>query len=447
MGFFSKLSENIKKMFSHNEGRTIRERGNYVLGGDISTRLNKWKTTYELLSLGDFVRCVQILSNDISKIQFETQELIDVNGKEFFTNKTISNWNYLWNVNPSNDLSPEELKKVIVWNIFLYGAAAIYIVKDKSSKPVELIPIFRNFIQRKTENGVPYYLINFGGSTESRIDNSDIQFKDDTIRVENEDIIWIPYEILDNYSNAEFRTLFSVALNKIQQNEISQMNALTNDIGVSLFIKLRDASNEEQRLMVAESLRESAKIMKETGMLAFVIDDKMEVSGNDKFVQSPVSLELRKYVASEVAAKFGLPPSFLGIETPNQSLSQLNRFYLDRGLEPLANLIVQKISYSIFKDKRKRISYNTLNLSGLDLNEKISAISQAINNGIMTQNEGRAWLGLHPVENGNELLLNAAIQSKENMEEKTQAEINKLDSEAEKNLNENVENNDKNVIM
>lgn len=437
MGVKTKLIDWIKNLFSHNENRYIREQGNFALGNGLNSQLNKYKTTPELLVDGDFIRCVQILANDIAKIHFEIQELQKFDENEFYIReKKQSNWNYLWNINPSNDLSPQELKKTIVWNLILYGAAAIYIVRDKSNKACELIPIFRNFITRKTEFGIPYYIINFSGSTESKNSNEDLP-KENDIRVENDDIIWIPYEILDNFSNVEFRTLYSIALNKIQQNQISQMNALTNDIGVSLFVKMKNASNAEQRLAVQQALRDSAKMMKETGMLAFVFDEKMDVSGNDKFVQSPVSLELRKYVAAELGAKFGIPPAFLGIETPNQSLSQLNRFYLDRGLEPLANLIVTKISYSIFGDGKRRVSYNTLNLAGLDLNEKVATISQAINNGIMTPNEGRAWLGLEPHPNGNELLANGAIQSMNSMKEKTEAEINKLDSEANKNNQEN----------
>lgn len=423
--------ESVKEIFSHNEERTIKEMGTRVLGGSFYDA-NKYLSTQQLLVASDFVRCVQILARDLSKIEFDHLEEKKINGSKHFFKTKESKWHKLWNINPSNDLSPSELKKVIVWNLILYGAAAIWIVKDLDGEPTELIPIYRNYINRVFENGAPRYKINISGYTENS-DQANKNYIDEEMWLEDDEIIWIPYEIMDNYKNVEVRNLFSTTINKMVQNDLSMLNAFQNDTGLSMIIKTKGYSSEEQKSQIASNLKEASLQMKQTGMLAFIIDDKMEVLPNTAFTASPISIDFRNKVVMELASRFGIPPIYLGIETPNTSIAQLNRIYLDVGFEPLANTIVEKISYSIFKNKSgNKISYSTRKLAGLDYTEKITAASQAINAGLMTLNEGREWLDLPAVEEGNQLFVNAATQPLNNLISKSNAETKKLESEASK---------------
>lgn len=422
-----KFWDNIKKFFSHNDTKTIKEQGYFPLGGGLAST-NKYISTMELLTLSYFNRCVEIVANDLASINFNVFK----KSKGLWEKDENDILNKLLNKNPNSEMSGFELKKWIVQSLFVYGAAAIYIARDDDGKAFELLPIFRNYINRKVIDGIPrYYLQENIGATESSQENKVQPLKSDEF-LPNEDVIWIPYFQIDGVQNVEFRTLYSSILNKIKENDLSTLNAFKNDTGLSLFVKLKNSANSEQKEKVAQSLRDSATLLKQTGMLAFVYDDKMEIESNQKVLQSPISIELRRYVAQELSAMFGIPSSFLGIETPNQSTNQLANFYLDRCLNPILNLIISKIEYSFFKDDtKKEIRYSLIKLSGLDLKDKIDMLSKAINAGILTINETREILGFNPTENGDKLIANGTLQPIDKLGEKVEADIQNLNAETD----------------
>lgn len=425
----------FKKIFKHDEPSTIKEAGTIALGGNYWSAA-KYLNTAELLTIGDFIRCVQMIGDSIAEIDFNVYKFEKGQWKYDVNNI----WNVLLNKTPNNEINSYELKKIIVNNLFVYGAAYIYIFRDAQNKPIELIPCFSNYIIRKVVNGTPeYFLTNYDTLTEKEIPKKEFE----NIKIPAEDIIYIPWESFDNVKNSQFRTLFVNTLNKIVENDKSTLNSFKNDTGLSLWVKLQDASNREQRAKVAESLKETNEYLKTTGMMAFVYDDKMEIQSNDKFISSPISIELRKYVAQELAAKFGIPPSFLGIEIPNQSTSQLSKFYLDRAVRPILSRIIKKIEYTIFKEfiskkDKYKIRYNTLFLEGLDAKDKIDVASRGVNGGIFTINEARDYVGLDPIDGGDKLYANGTLQPINLLGEKLQVEIDNAKNENNEE-NENIE--------
>lgn len=423
-----KIWDNIKKFFGHNDTKTIKEQGFFPLGGGW-TSADQYISTRKLLTLGFFNRCLEYIANDIASIDLKIFKL----QKNEWKSDDANNLNILLNRKPNEEMSGFEFKKWIVQSIFVYGAAAIFIARDNDGNPIELLPIYRNFIKREVVDGIPRYkLTEYVGSTETS-QNNDVEALDADTYLDNEDVIWIPYFQIDGVQNVEFRTLYSSILNKIQENDVSTLNAFKNDTGLSLFVKLKNAANSEQKQKVAQALKESATFLKQTGMLAFVYDDKMEIESNQKVLQSPISMDLRKSVAQELSAMFGIPCSFLGIETPNQSTNQLANSYLDRCLNPILNLIVSKLEYSLFGDDvKKQIRYSLIKLSGLDLKDKIDMLSKAINAGILTINETRDMLGYNPVEDGDKLIANGSLNYVDKL---GQQNNNKNNDEASSNDN------------
>lgn len=424
----NKLINFFKNLFTHPNETTIRETGSIALGSGF-TQTAKYISTIELLTMGDFIRCVQMIGDSIAEVDFNLYKL----EKGVWKYDTTNAWNVLLNKTPNDEISAYEFKKIIVNNLFIYGRAFIYIFRDKAGKPIELIPMYSNYVKRVVNNGVPEYFI-----TSTNGDTNDYKKTQEILetKIPAEDIIYIPWEQFDNVQNSEFRTLYINTLNKIKENDKSTLNAFKNDTGLSLWVKLPDASNKQQRLMVAQGLKETHEVLKETGMLAFVYDDKMTIESNDKFISSPISIELRKYVAQELASKFGIPPAFLGIENPNQSLSQTSKYYLDRAVKPILMRIIKKIEYAIFKElglkkEKYKIRYNTLFLEGLDAKEKIDVASKGVNGGIFTINEARDYVGLDPIENGDVLFANGTLQPIHQVGEKIQAEKEKIQAETE----------------
>lgn len=422
----AKIWDFIKGFFKHDKPTTTTESGTIALGGNYWSATKNIPTA-ELITIGDFFRCVQLISDSVAEIDFNVYKFEKNNWK--YDSSNI--WNVLLNKTPNNELSAYEFKKIIVSNLFIYGAAYIYIYRDDRNKPIELIPIFSNYITREVVNGEPvYYLLPLEGVDPKT--KKDI----DKVKLPAEDVIYIPWETLDNIKNVNFKNIFSNTLNKIIENDKSTLNAFKNDTGLSLWVKLQDASNRNQRERVAQSLKETAEHLKQTGMMAFVYDDKMEIQANDKFISSPISIELRKYVAQELAAKFGIPPAYLGVEIPNQSTAQLAKYYLDRAIRPVLARIIKKIEYTIFKDitikkDKYKIRYNTLFLEGLDAKDKIDVASRGVNGGIFTINEARDYVGLDPIDGGDTLYANGTLQPIKLLDEKVEAEIEKVNAETE----------------
>lgn len=430
--------KDLKGLFSHDNRRTISEQGQMVLGGpynSTSTRI----PSMELFTIGDFVRAVQMIGNSVASVEFQIYK--DTKGKWEYDKNNI--WNSLLNKKPNSEMTPHEMKKNIVWNIFVYGRAAIYIERDPTTKePINLIPIFSNYLTREVIKGIPQYKITGASSTETSRNNV-IGPDVNNVIIPNEDLIWLPYETWDNIQNVEFRTVYSFALNKIRENDKSTLNALANDAGLALFVKLKDSSNSKQQQEVAENLKESTRLMKDTGMFAFVYDEKIEIESNNSLYQKPIGIEMRKYVTQEIAAKFGIPPSFLGVEIPNTSSLQLNKFYLDNAIKPILNNIISRIQYTIFGDNKKfKIKYSLIELSGINLMENMEVITKGINSGVMTINEAREMIGLNPRDDGDKLYANGTLMPIEKLGLRIESETKKFDSEAEKNLAEvdNIQN-------
>lgn len=424
--------KDLKGLFSHDNKRSIREQGNMVLGGPYNST-SKYIPSLELFTIGDFVRAVQMIGNSVASVDFQIYK--DTKGKWEYDKNNI--WNTLLNKKPNQEMTPHEMKKNIVWNIFIYGRASLFIERDPMTKePIALIPIFSNYLKREVIDGVPQYKITGSSSTETSMNNVISSNVNDVI-IPNEDLIWLPYETWDNIQNVEFRTLYSFALNKIRENDKSTLNALANDAGLAMFVKLKDSSNAQQQEEVAANLKESTRQMKDTGMFAFVYDEKIEIESNNSLYQKPIGIEMRKYVTQEIAAKFGIPPSFLGVEIPNTSSLQLNKFYLDNAIKPILNNIISRIQYTIFGDNKKyKIKYSLIELSGINLMENMEVITKGINSGVMTINEAREMIGLNPRDDGDKLYANGTLLPIDKLGTRLESEAKKFDSEADKNLAE-----------
>lgn len=449
MKFRNKVLNNIKKYFSHNDQRPYRETGVYTLGSSWGSPA-RIKNTQELLSISYFVRSIQIIANDIASMKWSHQILKTNKNKQNWQNVINSPIEYLINEKPNLEISGFEFKKILIWNYFLYGAAAIYVVRDKeSNKPVELIPIFTNWIKREVINGIPKYYITWNASDSSgNKGQKNNNYQQETI-LTDENVIWISYEILDSYRFVEMRTLYPIIIEKIQEADKASLNAFINDTGLSMFVKIQDVSNKNQRDQVEYALTEMLQRMKKTGSMAMVIDDKWNIESNDKIIPSKVSNELRQFVASEFASIFGIPPSFLGVDA-NNSYGQQNQivaYYADRALKPILSNIFQKINNNLFpltfNEKtqkilpRERLTYSLLDLGGISSSDQVEFLSKLINNGIITSNEARQRLGFQATDDGDVLYANSTLQPIKSIANKVDAETNKIIAETENLKNNN----------
>ncbi len=441
MKFRNKLLTNIKDFFSHNENRVVKETGVRTLGLPIGGSVTI-KSTNELLNISYFVRCIQIIGNDIGSMKWTHQRQVFKDGKEYWENVSKSGIEHLVNERPNLEITGFEFKKILIWNYFLYGAAAIYVVRDTDDNIVELIPIFTNWIKREVVNGVPKYIITWNSSDTSQNAQNKNPLKGQETILTDKDVIWISYEILDSYRFVEIKTLYPMIIEKIKQADQASLNAFINDTGLSMFVKIPDITNKEQRDNVSDALKNMLSQMKQTGSMAMIIDKKWDIESNDKIIPSKISNELRQSVASEFCSIFGIPPSYLGVDANNSygQQSSIVASYGDRALKPILTNLFQKLNNNFFPLEfsktgklapRERLTYSLLDLGGLSTNDQVEYLSKLINNGIITANEARLRLGLEASEDANILYANSALQPIKSIANKVDAETDKLIAEAE----------------
>lgn len=122
--------------------------------------------------------------------------------------------------------------------------------------------------------------------------------------------------------------------------------------------------------------------------------------------------ELKKYNALQIAAAFGIKPNQINDYDKSSYASaeaQNLAFYTDTLLYTL-NQYEQETTYKILSTKQIEEGYfwkfNVGVILRADMKTQIEAISNAVQNGIYTPNEGRGYLDMPADEFGNELMAN-----------------------------------------
>lgn len=348
----------------------------------------------ELLTFGLCVRAVQMIANDIAKVSFRH---LKVNNNGEYENIQNSNILKLLNRKPTPTLTSWEFKKIVVWNLLLYGYSPIYVIRDEKDKISELIPIYPHYIVKVEQNNKIYYHFS--------------AIRDKKVILDERDIIFINYEIVQGFENLNIRNLFKSTISKIKENELSMLKAIKNDISYSAFIKIKDATNPEQRRLANQALKEMLETHKKNGSFGIVIDEKWDMGKASDIVNMRLDFQTRNALGREFAASLGIPPIKLGIDDPNKynSSAELNRAYVDNSLKPLLINICQRLTYSLVENDSEEITYKALDLLNIDIKSIQEFASSAINNGYATANEIRALIGLDKHPDGDYLLANSTL--------------------------------------
>ena len=408
-------------------------------------------TVEEMLSVSYITRSIQMIANDVAKTDFAIYKW---NAKKTYKEIQLnSKLHWLLNRQPNAEMSAFEFKKTIVWNLFLYGSAPIYVnyeTINEKSVLTELIPIYPEIVSvSKNEAGKTIYTLTLNDSVNNNI------------VLDNEHIIYPTFESIMNVENASLPTLFKSTFNKLYENEKAVYNSILNDIGVSFIIELPDITNEEAKRNVLEAFNTMMRQKKKTGSIGFVKDKSWNIVSNNAFIDSKIDYNTRNAIAREVAAMFGIPPSKLGIEDNNKynSMVERHRQYIDDAIKPVLQKITSCFTSFFFEwDMTQEITFKSIDLLSLDPNSLSTFASTAINNGYATPNEIRALIGFEPNKEGEHLMINSAIIPIELVVQKVTLELENLknankqmnEPQQTKDTQENNENlddkNDKNII-
>ncbi|MBT1393725.1 phage portal protein [Mycoplasma bovis] len=403
MGFFSFLRKKPKKI-TESAGRF--QDFSYSLNDYSTSELLRSLSPSEFLMYGLMVRAVQLIANDIAKVNFTVQRKKANGDIEHSQDTYIAK---LLNDKPNNSQTPWEFKKILIWNLLLYGSCPILIARDEFNNPTELLPVFPYYVNKvENESGTKYFYVK----------------KDKPIEIYPDEIIWIEYEMIQGFDSLNIRTLFKSTISKIKENELSIINAIKNDMRSSMFIKVKDITNNEQRRQATEMLREMMERSKKTGSLSVVLDERWELGKATDIVNTQIDLQTRNSLGREFAASLGIPPAKLGIDDPNKynSSVELNRTYVDNSLKPLLINICQRLTLSLANNDEK-ITFKTIDLLSVDIKSIQEFAASAINNGYATANEIRQLLGFDKHPDGDKLLANGTLTPVNDLSKQKGADI------------------------
>lgn len=123
-------------------------------------------------------------------------------------------------------------------------------------------------------------------------------------------------------------------------------------------------------------------------------------------------LETKKYTALQIAAAFGVKPNQINDYSKssyaNSEMQQL-AFLVDTMLFRITQY-EQEINYKVLTDEQRRnglfFKYNEKVLLRTDTKAQIDTITTAVQNGVYTPNEARAYIDLPNQEGGDQLIVN-----------------------------------------
>ncbi|SDP40333.1 phage portal protein, HK97 family [Filomicrobium insigne] len=128
-------------------------------------------------------------------------------------------------------------------------------------------------------------------------------------------------------------------------------------------------------------------------------------------------LESRRFDIEQICRWFGVPPIVIGhaaagVTTWGSGIEHILLAWLTLGIDPLCDRIEQRIRKQLFNETERKRFYAEFNREALlqmDSTAKSTFLSQMVNNGLMTRNEGRAKLNLPRKDGGDALTIQTAL--------------------------------------
>jgi HK97 family phage portal protein len=123
-------------------------------------------------------------------------------------------------------------------------------------------------------------------------------------------------------------------------------------------------------------------------------------------------LDSRRYQATDIARIFGVPPHMIGeidkATSFGKGIEEQTQSFVDYTLGPHLDAIEREVNWKLLGQRVKTAEFDRESLVRSDLKTRMEAIQIGIGGaqgpGVMTQNEGRAKLGLGPVEGGDRIV-------------------------------------------
>lgn len=186
------------------------------------------------------------------------------------------------------------------------------------------------------------------------------------------------------------------------------VNSFKRGITTNGILKLsKGRLNNESKKEIRESFEEANSGSQNSGSV-MILDE------GETFEQLTVDTKVlemiqnNKYSTQQVSKTFGIPLNRFGMELQNSSDVQANDLYVSSTLNAYVNMIVQELDSKL--NTEIEISFATL-LGASKEALLLKLIEEKQGEGVLTVNEVRAFYGLSPIKDGDEVFKNSASQT------------------------------------
>lgn len=186
------------------------------------------------------------------------------------------------------------------------------------------------------------------------------------------------------------------------------VNSFKRGITTNGILKLsKGRLNNESKKEIRESFEQANSGSSNSGSV-MVLDSEEDFKQLTVDTKVLEMIQNNKYSTQQIAKVFGIPLNRFGMELVNSSDVQANDLYVSSTLNAYVNMIVQELDSKL--NTEIEISFATL-LGASKEALLLKLIEEKQGEGVLTVNEVRAFYGLSPIKDGDEVFKNSASQT------------------------------------
>lgn len=294
---------------------------------------------------------------------------------------------YLLNKHPNDTLSAYTWRFIMTVNAILTGDGFTRIIRDpKTKKPLELqyFPTSQTYIDDSDVRNVRY-----------EFTPVNVKGQDRTIVCSSDDVIHFMFFTYDGIHGRS--PLLSLG-NEIglQDDGLKTLRRFFKSGLKGGMLKAKGKLNRESRRKIREDF-EFAQANSTAGS-PIVTDDTFDYSPIEIDTNVLQLINSNNYSTSQIAKALHIPAYKLGVNSPNQSIKQLNEDFITSDLPYYFKPITSNLEMTMLTDRQRHnyhITFDTRKETGMSMDD----VQKAVTNNVITPNEGRFLAGMDKSDN------------------------------------------------
>lgn len=301
--------------------------------------------------------------------------------------KNIKSVDYLLNKHPNDMLSAYHWRFLMTVNAILTGDGFSRIIRDPHTKaPLEIqyFPPSQTYIDDSDVTNIKYEFtpINQKGGGQ-------------TIVVPAEDVIHFMFFTYDGIHGRS--PLLSLADEiGLQDDGIKTLRRFFKSGLKGGLLKAKGKLSPEARLKTRKEFEYSQR--NSNAGSPIIIDDRFEYSPIEVDTNVLQLINSNNYSTAQIAKALHIPAYKLAVNSPNQSIKQLNEDFITSDLPYYFKPIASNLEMTMLTDRQRHnchIEFDTRKETGMSMDD----VQKGVTNNVITPNEGRVRMGLVKSDN------------------------------------------------